>query len=359
MALFDRLHTEPVYNTRAVVQRTGVPADTFRAWERRYNFPSPCRTLGNQRLYSERDVAIICWLRDQTKAGMTISHAVSLYRALTHDSGADGALSAHNVQPQNGQVKPVSPAITELATGSAGSVHVPQQGPTLPQEPRQSYFHACLDLITALSRYDTRNAERILDELTAMSSAETVCQEVLQPALIEIGRRWESGQLTTSAEHFASAFVQRKVNALYNVSRPDVGKGPIVAACVEGEEHELGLLFTSLFLSRSGYQIIYLGSNLPAVDLVSAVQSLRPPLVLLSATTHETIPAMERTIRLLRDTIEPPLPDGSGQLVGYGGGVFNRQPELRRRIDAIFLGCDGFQAVQACDRLLAGVPAHS
>jgi methylmalonyl-CoA mutase cobalamin-binding subunit len=182
---------------------------------------------------------------------------------------------------------------------------------------------------------------------------------VLQPALIEIGRRWESGQLTTSAEHFASAFVQRKVNALYNVSRPDVGKGPIVAACVEGEEHELGLLFTSLFLSRSGYQIIYLGSNLPAVDLVSAVQSLRPPLVLLSATTHETIPAMERTIRLLRDTIEPPLPDGSGQLVGYGGGVFNRQPELRRRIDAIFLGCDGFQAVQACDRLLAGVPAHS
>jgi DNA-binding transcriptional MerR regulator len=67
--LFSRLATRPVYNTRAVVLRTGVPADTFRAWERRYGIPSPVRTDGNQRLYSDRDVALIAWLRDQTRTG--------------------------------------------------------------------------------------------------------------------------------------------------------------------------------------------------------------------------------------------------------------------------------------------------
>ncbi|HLL49709.1 MAG TPA: MerR family transcriptional regulator, partial [Thermomicrobiales bacterium] len=73
MELFSRLATRPVYNTRAVVLRTGVPADTFRAWERRYGIPSPVRTDGNQRLYSDRDVALIAWLRDQTRTGVTIS----------------------------------------------------------------------------------------------------------------------------------------------------------------------------------------------------------------------------------------------------------------------------------------------
>ena len=70
--------TEARYNTKAVVTETGVPADTFRAWERRYGTPMPHRTASGQRLYSERDIAIVRWLRDRTAAGMTISQAVRL-----------------------------------------------------------------------------------------------------------------------------------------------------------------------------------------------------------------------------------------------------------------------------------------
>jgi methanogenic corrinoid protein MtbC1 len=354
MAVFDRLHTEPVYNTRAVVLRTGVPADTIRAWERRYRFPAPCRTQGNQRLYSERDVAVICWLRDQTRAGMTISHAVTLYRALLVESGMDDESPA--AVPRTQSAAPAD------ATGNPATLIQPPSneeptGARLHQEARQSFFHTCLELISALSGYDSRSADTILDELIAIASAETVCHEVLQPALVEIGRRWETGVLSTSAEHFASAFILRKISALYNVSRPDAGRGPIVAACVEGEAHELGLMFVSLFLSRNGYQVIYLGCDLPATDLVEAVSHLRPPLVLLSASTHDVIPSMERTIRMLRDSFGDG--DFAGPAIGFGGSVFNRQPEQRCRIDATFLGCDGYQAVQACNRLLDGATAPS
>src|SRR3954471_24902424 len=73
-----QLSTAPVFNTKAVAYETGVPADTFRAWERRYGMPRPQRTAGGHRLYSERDIAIIRWLRDRTDAGVNISYAVLL-----------------------------------------------------------------------------------------------------------------------------------------------------------------------------------------------------------------------------------------------------------------------------------------
>jgi len=80
--------------------------------------------------------------------------------------------------------------------------------------------------------------------------------------------------------------------------------------------------------------------------------------VLLSASTHETIPSLERTVRLIKQHggARTQRGESSGPVIGYGGGVFNRQPELRCRIDAKFLGCDGIQAIDACNRLLAERP---
>src|SRR5215210_7672561 len=72
--------TRPAFNTAAVARRTGVPPATFRAWERRYGFPSPSRGSGNQRSYSERDVRALTWLSDRLDEGMTISAAVALLR---------------------------------------------------------------------------------------------------------------------------------------------------------------------------------------------------------------------------------------------------------------------------------------
>ena len=84
-----QLSTAPVFNTKAVALETGVPADTFRAWERRYGMPRPQRTAGGHRLYSERDIAIIRWLRDRTNEGVNISHAVLLLANTLDASAAD------------------------------------------------------------------------------------------------------------------------------------------------------------------------------------------------------------------------------------------------------------------------------
>jgi DNA-binding transcriptional MerR regulator len=309
-----------LYNTRAVVQRTGVPADTFRAWERRYGLPVPARTEGNQRLYSERDVAVVSWLRDQTRAGLTISQAVRLYQA------ADAAPEA-SAAPRPTRNEEIEPP-TERMAGFRDR------------------------LVEALVAYDAVDAGQVVEEALALLPVEDVCLLVLQPALYEIGHRWARGEIGISAEHFASAFVIRKLGALFNLSQPEHGRGPIVATCLEGELHEVGLLLTCLFLSRRGFRILYLGPNLPLDDLIETVRRLRPPLVLLSASTPPAALQLAAASRELRLRLEGDGPAGA-PTVGYGGHVFVEHPELRDGVEGVFLGRSADEAAEAIDRVLA------
>ncbi len=45
-----RVNEEPVYNIGIVARMTGVPENTLRVWERRYDFPQSARTEGGHRL---------------------------------------------------------------------------------------------------------------------------------------------------------------------------------------------------------------------------------------------------------------------------------------------------------------------
>src|SRR5689334_9203176 len=161
--MFERLSAEPIYNTRAVVRRTGVPADTFRAWERRYGVPSPLRTAGNQRLYSERDIRIITWLREQTAVGLTISQAIHLMRSSKNPAPAPSMLST----------APLDPEVEEVLAGRRSEMHVM----LATQRER---------IIDAFSRLDGQAAEHILQETFAWAELEVVLADLLHGAVSEI-----------------------------------------------------------------------------------------------------------------------------------------------------------------------------
>ncbi len=337
MGFFDRLKIDPVYNTRAVVQRTGVPADTFRAWERRYGLPMPSRTAGNQRLYSERDLAIISWLRDQTRDGLTISQAVALFRSEDNDSPA--SITREGVSPS-------SDPEAQARSSQNGA--------------RRDRLAAYRDeVIEALVAFDAARADRAVEEALALLPLEDVCLNVLEAALVEIGERWLRGEVSISSEHYASHFVMRKIGTLFNLSRPEVGRGPLLAACVEGELHEVGLLLTCLFLSRRGYRIVYLGANLPIDDLVEATKRTKPALVLLSASTHQGAEHLIAASRLLNDCAPAPSAEMAASqghrrpLLGYGGRVFLVDAALREHVKGVFLGRDADEAVATVHQVLA------
>jgi DNA-binding transcriptional MerR regulator len=322
--MFERLSSEPIYNTRAVVRRTAIPADTFRAWERRYGIPSPSRTSGQHRLYSERDIATIGWLRDQTNSGMMISQAIAL------------------LQSQNAaRMRDHTHVRTESATPIALDASRGEAAPF--QELRE-------ELAQTLMRFDGNAADRIVEESLALANLENVCLHVLHGALVEIGNQLKLGAANVAVEHFASCYVHRKLGAIFNLANPHEGRGPIVAVCPDGEMHEIGLLLTCLFLSRRGYQILYLGASLPLDDLVFAVDRVQPPLVIFSASREETARLIARAVAPLKSTVR----DHSGRdlpEIGYGGQVFAQRPDLRQAIDGTYLGIDARDAVTNVDRI--------
>jgi cobalamin-dependent methionine synthase I len=164
--------------------------------------------------------------------------------------------------------------------------------------------------------------------------------------LYDIGNRWQRGEIAVSSEHFAASFAVRRLGALFNASRPESGGGPIVAACLEGEHHEAGLLMTCVFLSRGGFRVVYLGPNLPTSDLIAAVDDIRPPLVLLSASTLEGAALLAQSSREIKDASRA-ITDGTwSPEIGFGGRVFVENPHLAEPVDGIYCGNDATESVQ-------------
>jgi MerR family transcriptional regulator, light-induced transcriptional regulator len=300
---------EPIYNIKAVVQKTGIPADTVRAWERRYGVPMPRRTETGRRLYSEQDIAAIRWLRERTASGMTISQAIQQLRSL-----GTGALA---------EPAPVRD-------------HGPRNPDALADE-----------LIAALLQFNEFVANAVIEEAYALYRIEEVCLQIFAPVLVEIGERWHRREATVAQEHFASHLILRRLTSLFQVYSPSSGRGTILAACAPEELHELGMLMLAVFLVRRSWHVIYLGANVPIADLLQAVERLQPALVCISASNGRTSKTLLDTVNALNH-LPAPRP-----IVGFGGAPFNIDEQLRDRIPAHFLGTNAEESIARVEQLLA------
>jgi DNA-binding transcriptional MerR regulator/methylmalonyl-CoA mutase cobalamin-binding subunit len=262
LALYD---DTPIYNTRAAVKLTQVEAPRLRAWERRYAILSPHRSSNSYRLYSERDLAIIRWLRDQVAAGMTISQATSYLKIAAVEHAA-------------------APAVVTRPT-----LQLSEMAPTL---------------VTAAQRLDEAGATQLLRQSFAVYAVEEVCEELIQPALSAIGQEWSAGRDVIAAEHFLAHIARAQLDAVWRLAY-QADSGPrVLVACAPGEQHELGALMLALFLRRRGVRVTYLGQNMDAPSLVRAVQEIGPAAVCLSATlaeNHAPLVELARTVRMIPD----------------------------------------------------------
>jgi len=301
---------KPRYNTKAVAQETGVPADTFRAWERRYGVPRPQRTEGGHRLYSERDIATIRWLRDRTAEGLTISQAIALM--------TDGSESN----------------LSWLSTAVDTEPH--------------TWERLNSRLFASLTDFDSTRAEQILGEAFALYPLEEVFLRLVQPVMIEVGEQWHAGRLTVTAEHFATQFVRRKLSGLFNTYNITDGRGLVLVGCAPSEQHDLGALMLSVFLVRHGWQVIYLGPEVPMKDLLDTVRQLQPDMVCMSASTTETATQLLEVGRAVL-SLTPPTPH-----FAYGGRAFNLNPVLAQKMPGVNLGKDAQEAVDTVAGILGG-----
>jgi DNA-binding transcriptional MerR regulator/methylmalonyl-CoA mutase cobalamin-binding subunit len=297
----------PVYTIKTVVQITGITPATLRAWERRYNVLSPGRSDGGYRLYSEHDIVTLLWLKGQVEAGVTISRAVALLERY-HNGGEQ-------------------PELAIPLAALRGPI------PSTPVNAVRSREAITEELLAALLAFGEADAEILLNEAFALYPVEVVAEEIVAPALVQIGERWHRGDASIVQEHFATAFLRRRLTALFH-AYDQPGSGPLaVTGSAPSEWHDIGILLVSLALRRAGWRVIYLGQNVPADHLAHEIARLRPELVCISATTRES--ATDGLLSIAGALRH--LPEPRPQLI-VGGNAFNAIPELRDLFPGSYLG---------------------
>jgi methanogenic corrinoid protein MtbC1 len=156
--------------------------------------------------------------------------------------------------------------------------------------------------------------------------------EVLQPALTELGRRWEHDGLLVAQEKEVSELARDLIADLSLRHARTPADGPaLVAACVEGERHELGLRMVCGLFRAEGWAAHYLGADVAPRFVLEAVQLHRPGVILLSAKLTRNLPAVNDAVDVLTAGLAPEQPPP----MVVGGRVAIEHAEAIRALGAI------------------------
>jgi DNA-binding transcriptional MerR regulator len=292
----------PTFNLKVVLKQTGLKADTLRAWERRYGLPKPVRSSGRHRLYSQRDIDTIKWLQTRQSEGLSISNAVELWQSLENE-GNDPILMG------------------EYSTLAASAVPAAVTGVRSLDDLKMLWVAAC-------NSFDESASARILSEAFSLYAVEDVCQRIILDGMHQVGEGWYAGQIAVEQEHFASAIAKRQLDGLVSAAPPPTRQERILVGAAPGEQHDLILLTITLLLRRRGWDVIYLGANVPLESYETILDPSRFDLAILSAEQLFTAGSL-RDVALLAQKVNLPLL--------FGGRIFRVTPGLSSRIPAHYL----------------------
>ncbi|MBQ8599067.1 MAG: homocysteine S-methyltransferase family protein, partial [Oscillospiraceae bacterium] len=176
----------------------------------------------------------------------------------------------------------------------------PAAVPAVKQSPQEVGSQLQYAIVKGLKEKAAETTAALLDTVPPL---EIVNNEII-PALNSVGEGFEKKtvylpQLLMSAEAAKSAF--EVIKAHLSVGEKSVGKGCCVIATVHGDIHDIGKNIVKLLLENYGFDVVDLGKDVPPETIVAKAVELHAPLVGLSALMTTTVPAMEETIKLLKE----------------------------------------------------------
>ncbi|MDR3574638.1 MAG: cobalamin-dependent protein [Anaerolineaceae bacterium] len=289
----------PKYTIKSVSNQTGILPVTLRAWERRHEILSPHRSENRYRLYSEREVAILRWIKSRIDNGIPISSAVSELHTLARQG----------IWPE------AVPALP--GTQPVGNALAPDQ------YARQLY--------QLLIHHDESPAGDLLREAHTNFDLGTICNDIITPALVQLGEAWYRGEIRITTEHFASAYIRGRLLSMLQAYPSRKNAPYILCGCAPTEQHEIGALMLSVMLRSKGFRVEFLGPDVPIDDLVEYARFEHPQLILLSTTMRNSVSELFRLDEKLNKVRPKPH-------FGYGGAAFNQDPDLQGQLAGTFLG---------------------
>ncbi|MDQ3935420.1 MAG: cobalamin-dependent protein [Actinomycetota bacterium] len=185
--------------------------------------------------------------------------------------------------------------------------------------------HAVEEYLEAILEPDPARAREVVRGVVrAGLPIEVVYSEILGPAMVEVGRRWEANEIGVAHEHLAAEVTGSLVSELADRVRSEPGSGRMaLVSCSPEERHCIGGQMLSGLLEASGWEVLYLGATLPVRDLVAMAEDEAADVIALSTTMPGNLPGVAETIRAVQELEEPPL-------VIVGGQAYSGEDDARR-----------------------------
>ena len=252
-------------------------------------------------------------------------------QALTNDAGSDHSFAVACLKKALEQV-PSMPTAVASALQPSSEEHIVAQ--------------RCLE---ELLRLDAAAGRQILGEaIEAGMPLTRIYTGVIPPLMSEVGRLWQMNKISIAHEHYCSAAVQSILGAFNGrlFSNGTDRKRSMLIACVEDDRHELGARTVADIFQLNGWRTSFFGANLPARELISLIDKVRPKpdLIALSATMPTHLAQLESTVSIIRDSSNIPII--------VGGHLFHENPGLAERLDADGDADDAEAALSLADTLV-------
>jgi methanogenic corrinoid protein MtbC1 len=250
----------------------------------------------------------------------------------------------------------LDPAISTLIDEylSAGLVHA-KQAPTVPP----GFLHDQAPLYTMAKRYLSAllegkrhvASEIVLNAVSQGVEVRDIYLYIFQPVQYEVGRLWQTNQISVAQEHYCTAATQLIMSQLYpHIFRTERAGHTLVATCIGGELHELGVRMVADFFEMEGWDTYYLGANTPAESILQTLAERQADILGISATITFHVSDVERLIGRIRTSDT----DQNVQIL-VGGYPFNTASSLWQQVGADGHARDAQEAIALANRMVGAV----
>ncbi len=236
------------YPISAVAKLTGIPLDTLRAWERRYRTVIPKRA-GRGRVYSEEQIQKLLLLRRAVEQGHSIGQVAAL---------------------GDRQLRGLLEKSSSIASGESTSNTTNANAMLAPA-------------LRALERFDFAGTDREINRLAAaMGSPRSFVHQAALPLMRTVGARWHEGKCSIAQEHMLTNLLTGVLASLVRTYSPSNPPARVLLATPANERHAFPTLAAAMLIAAGGLGAIYLGTDLPAADIVLAARKSEADVILLS-----------------------------------------------------------------------------
>jgi MerR family transcriptional regulator, light-induced transcriptional regulator len=218
----------------------------------------------------------------------------------------------------------------------AGKRSIGETGPS-----QQRYLRALLD-------GDSNAATRIVHELIAKrATVADIYLEVLAPGMFQIGELWCDGKVNVAQEHLATQITLGQMDKLRLIqSAPRSLSYRVMVCCVEGEHHFIAARMAADLFQMEGWQVDFLGPDVPTAALIEIVSARRPNLLALSTTLQSNLRRTRALIKKIRKL--PAVP-----YIIVGGRATRGDNSGNNKIQGIETAANVIEGVTLAKKILA------